>query len=126
MNSELENIIDYLKKERLISVSDMVEKLGLESRHDIYNIRRTATIGRKKALYKKITEVYKDELLEYKYEVPDDTDNADEDDEAEIRMKYTKLLEKQNELLKRERDLLEASLLEKIRLLEEKLKDIKH
>lgn len=126
MKSDLENLINYLRKVKLIPVNDMVEKLGLDSRHDIYNIRRTSTEGRKKALYDKIFEIYKTELADY-----DESQLSKPD--TEIKDKYLKLLENQNaiieeqyKLLKKERDLLEATLLEKIRILEDRLKKLNH
>jgi hypothetical protein len=125
MRTDLENLISYLKKEKAISVNEMCEKLGMD-RHLFYNTRRTATDGRKKELYNKLFEVYKSELENY------GKDNT-QIDNSDLQAKYLRLLENQNiileqqrELLKRERDQLEATLLEKIKMLEDKLRDINH
>lgn len=111
----LEKYIHYLKKEKLVPIGSMIEKLEID-RHTFNNIRRGNNEATKEDLANKLMNTYASFLSEVKVNMNLSPDL--------YQAKYLRLLEEHVELLRQDNLTLRKSLFERIDELEKRIKEI--
>ncbi len=111
----LEKYIHYLKKEKLIPIGSIIEKLEID-RHTFNNIRRSNNDSKKEELANKLKDTYVSFLGEVKEHL-NISPNPYQD-------KYLRLLEEHVELLRQENMTLRKSLFERVEELERRIKEL--
>ena len=118
--SNLESVLEFLKAKKGIPIIAVCEKLNLD-RDAINNIRRFAKPPKKKELLQKIIEAFEDDLLDYTAHDDENRSHNTKETIEELKSKYIKILEEQNNLLKAERESIKLMLMKKIEDLERKI-----
>jgi transcriptional regulator with XRE-family HTH domain len=118
--SNLESVLEFLKAKKGIPIIEVCGRLNLD-RDAINNIRRFAKPPKKKELLQKIIEAFEDDLLDYTAHDDENRSHNTKETIEELKSKYIKILEEQNNLLKAERENIKLALMKKIEDLERKI-----